>query len=155
MKVYILAGIPGSGKSTFRRTLSSKLEERGASVDYVSADDYMVDENGDYCFEPSKLDFAHNSCLKRFLQFVTQPNNLDVVFVDNTNTTLHEISPYAQIALAYGHDLEVGFVVADPQEAFQRCVHNVPEDIVLKMHERLQTTKANVPERWNPDSISL
>ena len=52
--LYIVRGLPGSGKST----LAKKLCPRDA----YEADDWFVDHDGIYKFDPSQLSKAHRYC---------------------------------------------------------------------------------------------
>ena len=54
--LYIVRGLPGSGKSQFARKLVSKSEF------VFEANKYMLDENGNYKYQASKLAFCHNKC---------------------------------------------------------------------------------------------
>ena len=53
--IYIIRGLPGSGKTTLAHNLVSRHC-------CVAADDFMVDENGDYAFDASKLGECHRRC---------------------------------------------------------------------------------------------
>ena len=98
--VKILCGVSGSGKSTMCKDLMD------ATLDVVkcSADDFFM-QDGKYIFTPAGLSAAHASCLRRFIACCQ--DCVGLILVDNTNTTIMEIAPYAAIALAYGYDLEV------------------------------------------------
>ena len=147
LKVIILLGISGSGKSTFIRD-----SYPGAAV--VSADHFFM-VNGEYVFDGSKLPEAHGACLKQFIERASSPERRvypdydydnQVLIVDNTNTTVHEIAPYAAVALAYGHELELVVIHCDPKVAAARCIHDVPTDRVALQYKRLMNTLAKSPE---------
>lgn len=128
--VIIMRGLSGSGKSTW-------LKENYPSAAICSADRYMVDENGEYKFDPGKLTLAHNNCLKLFMAFVASRKH-PIIAVDNTNTTLHEVSPYYQIACAFDCKIEVVRCFCTPQVAIARNVHETPGDIVYNQYARFQ-----------------
>jgi predicted kinase len=136
-KVFILVGVSGSGKSTVARELG------GVSV---SADHYFTDADGNYNFDPSKLSDAHAACLRQFLAHV-QMRRAQVV-VDNTNTTVAEIAPYAAIALAYGFELEILFVPCDPEVAHARNTHGVPLAGVQAQAKRIYSLRDSLPPWW-------
>ena len=60
--VIILQGIPGSGKSTLAKEIESYARQITRTF---SADDRMM-FNGEYLFQPEKLDKCHRECLKVF-----------------------------------------------------------------------------------------
>lgn len=66
---------------------------------------------------------------------------VQLVFIDNTNTTFKEIKPYVELALAYDYDIsiidlfDVGLTDA---ELAARNAHGVPEAFIKKMRDRYQ-----------------
>ena len=101
MKVYILRGISGAGKSTFARYLQKTESE----VLVCSADAYMDDGNGGYRFDSRRLEDAHKYCLRTFIDGLQK--RWSVVVLDNTNITFHEFRPYVVIAEAFDYEVEV------------------------------------------------
>ena len=51
--LYIVRGIPGSGKSTFAKTLGGQ---------HFEADMYFIDESGNYKFDITEIKLAHEWC---------------------------------------------------------------------------------------------
>jgi hypothetical protein len=140
MKVYIYSGVPGSGKSTLVR-------EHHAGAIVCSADHHFTDDDGVYRFDPTQLPEAHGACLRKFAGYaaIGGPGDPDLV-VDNTNTTVAEIAPYAALALAYGHELLVVTVECDPAVAAARNTHGVPEAAVKRMAASLAARQ--LPPWW-------
>lgn len=57
--LYLIRGVPGSGKSTF----ANNILQAGLVAGVVEADDYFIDVvTGEYNFDPSKLKNAHSYC---------------------------------------------------------------------------------------------
>ena len=56
--LHIIRGIPGSGKSTMARKLAPNAA--------FEADAYMVDQQGNYAFDPSRLGEVHQKCYEVF-----------------------------------------------------------------------------------------
>lgn len=141
MRVLILRGISGSGKTTY----ASKV--RNALV--VSADDYFTYE-GVYRFDPRKLPAAHAQCLKRYMHIVLHyPIDDDLVLVvDNTNTKLLEVAPYIAIAQAHGIDIEVRIFPMGPEQAIKQGVHGVPYDVLTRQWRNLENSYKEWPVYW-------
>ena len=59
--VFILRGLPGSGKSTIANTILQKL---GDDAVVCSANDYHYNKNGDYVWNKDLLQEAHSKCQK-------------------------------------------------------------------------------------------
>jgi|SRR6185436_4253334 len=140
MKVYILAGASGSGKSH----LASKIWASHPKVLVCSADDYLYDSHGTYVWGADKLAAAHNECLKKFIAAVQE--EVPVVVVDNTNTTIAEIAPYYSIAAAYGAEVELVILFCNPEKAVNRNKHNTPAPVVTAQIKRLGCQE--LPSFW-------
>lgn len=148
MKVIILRGIPGAGKSTWI--------EKNIRIDHrvVSADHHFVDpETGGYKFDPTQLGVAHARCLRKFVQHLEDLPQSWTVVVDNTNTTAVEISPYYALAEAFRCDVEIVTLHCDPDVAARRNVHGVPGSTVYPMDRRLRAEV--LPPRWRNTEIQL
>lgn len=158
-KVLILCGASGSGKSTLANTLlaSAHVDTGRLSADNfyqarmatkrVSADDFfMVD--GEYRFDASQLGEAHGWCLRDYTSVLTNFENYELVIIDNTNTSVAEVAPYAALALAYGWQLEIHILHCDLETCLERNVHGVPAAEISKQLERLATLRGLLPPWW-------
>jgi len=138
-KVIIMVGCSGSGKSTF-------IREHLKGFESFSADHYFESAIGEYNFDPSLLGEAHSCCLRNYVEYLTDTQQ-DLV-VDNTNTTVAEIAPYAALALAYQCELEIVVLNNSWEKVASRNVHNVPESVVKSQWERIQKTLSELPPWW-------
>lgn len=150
MKVILLRGGSGAGKSTWVKTNHPE-----ATV--LSADSFfMVD--GQYKFDATKLGEAHATCLRNFITVCQTYQGVDgtgpsVVIVDNTNTSVSEFAPYAQVAQVYGHDVQVLTFLYDPVVAHARNTHGTPLKACIEMHKRIQEQTAFIPPWWKHDYV--
>jgi hypothetical protein len=151
-QVVILSGVSGSGKSTYIRNIF-----RNPFV--VSADDFFLQEEGKYNFDPTKLGAAHASCFRRFINACL--DGWLLIIVDNTNTTSEEIAPYVLGAEAFGYAVEIVTMLERPishdapydnmtydmlDACARRNTHGVPLNTILKQHERI--TNRCLPPWW-------
>lgn len=127
-KVYIMRGLPGSGKSTW-----TKENAPGAVV--CSADAYF-ERSGQYKFEPSKIGQAHIACQTKFAKAIT--SNAQLVVVDNTNTTARELRHYVELAQNAGYMVEIVEFPIDIELSVARNVHGVPRASIERMANRMQ-----------------
>ena len=148
MKIYILRGVSGSGKSTWAK---KQVEKYDAVV--ISADHHFM-VNGEYKFDPKKLPEAHAACLRWFTE-LCQDSSVhgykrppSILVVDNTNTSIAEFAPYVQVGIAYGHDVQIITLVADPSIAYHRNVHGVPLKTCNEQQERLTQNDHLIPHWW-------
>jgi predicted kinase len=126
--LYIVRGIPGSGKSTFAKTLVNK--------DYChkEADMFFVDGEGNYNFNPSKIKDAHKWCQEE-MDLLMRLEHSPVV-VSNTFTQEWEMEPYFELAKTYGYKV-FSIVVENRHEGTNQ--HGVPDEVLTKMRERFET----------------
>ncbi len=146
MKVIILRGLPGSGKSSYVRRL--RQENVGCQVVVVSSD-YFFEEEGEYNFDPSKLGEAHGKCLVCFIHEIERRFDRKdfILVVDNTNVTLVEMAPYVAISQAYGLELHIVDCKCSITNSVKRNTHGVPESTVFKMAELWQGDN-EFPSYW-------
>lgn len=125
-KLYIIRGIPGSGKSTFAR----KMIERHVAHTYFEADMYFMDQDGNYNFDRTKLGAAHKWCYDMTTRALSQGKT---VVVSNTFTTMRELQPYLDYCRRHHVDFEVLRMISQ-----YKSIHDVPEDALVKMRQRFQ-----------------
>lgn len=122
--LIIVRGLPGSGKSTYAKS----LVDTGRADIFVEADQYFEDGFGNYLFDATKLHAAHKWCqyeVKRYLGMGM------TVVVSNTFTTLKELKPYLEMA----EELDVSVDVCRMMNEFG-SIHNVPDHTIERMRNR-------------------
>lgn len=129
MRVIIMRGLPGSGKSTWL-----KRNEPTALV--CSADDFFVTDEGVYLFDSKKLPQAHQACMRKFLDATAAREPL--IAVDNTNLSLWEVGGYVAVAEALGYSVEIIRINAWAEDCAPRNVHGVSLEAIKKMSLRFE-----------------
>lgn len=127
-QLILIRGIPGSGKSTLANVLVGVAQAADIEVKHFEADQFFIDENGDYKFDFNNLREAHDACRANTRQALEEGFP---VIVSNTFTTIKELKPYFAIAKEFGIVPQV--ILA--QNSFG-SVHGVPEDKMLAMKKR-------------------
>jgi len=125
--LYIVRGIPGSGKSTFAKTLTSNVFE---------ADHYFYDNDGNYNFIPSEIKEAHKEC-QEFVGHAME-SNIQKIAVSNTFTQEWEMKPYFELAEKYGY-MVFSVIVENRHGGVNQ--HNVPEEKIEQMKNRFEILK--------------
>ena len=123
--LYLIRGVPGSGKSTFAR----KLKSTGLVDHVVEADDYFI-RNGIYNFDPTKIHNAHGYCQECAKAWLVLGHS---VAVSNTSTTEKEVAVYAKIAEGTGAQF-VSIIVENRHGGINQ--HNVPPEKIEQMKRR-------------------
>ena len=124
MKIlYIIRGLPGSGKTC--------LAEKLAPLHNYAADQYFLTENG-YEFDGRKIGEAHALCKERTSQCMQA--GVPCIAVHNTFTTNKEMLPYLQMAQTHGYTP----CVIHMQSHMGDNGHNVPEETIEKMNRRFE-----------------
>jgi len=127
--VYIMRGIPGSGKSSIAWDLPA-LVICGSSAIHSTDDLCMVD--GVYQFDAELAPQRHAQNLENFKASLEK--GVEVVVVDNTNVKVQQYEPYVTEARAAGY--RVAFVeLLHPtlDEAVERNTHGVPLETINQM----------------------
>jgi len=126
--LILLRGLPGSGKSTFAKSLGGI---------HIEADQYFM-ENGEYKFDAAKLKYAHQYCQKQTQAWMSHDGtqvNADKIIVSNTFTMEWEMVPYFGLAKDYGYQL-VCLVVENRHGGVNE--HGVPADKLEQMKNRFE-----------------
>ena len=118
--ILIIRGLPGSGKSTLAKAMCANK-----TYAHIEADHFFCNpETGEYKFDPSKLQKAHEWCQKKCLTMLAMGKN---VVVSNTFTCIWEMHPYIDMGFPYN--------ILECKGNFKN-VHNVPNCTIKKMRER-------------------
>lgn len=126
--IYLIRGLPGSGKSTFARGLLCDLEaQNDRAVEWVEADDYFM-RMGVYCYDPNFVRQAHEVCQQRAQAALESGKD---VIVSNTFVRRWEMQPYIKMAESCG-----ALVTEITMTGEFDSVHRVPSKKVEEMASR-------------------
>lgn len=131
-KLYIVRGLPGSGKSTFAEAIV------GSDFLVCEADKYFM-VNGEYKFDMSKIKEAHEWCRNR-VEIMMKDSLMNDQFyreiaVSNTFTQEWEMKPYFDLAMMYGYTV---FTVIVENRHGGVNQHNVPDATLGNMRNRFE-----------------
>lgn len=127
--LILLRGLPGSGKSTLASVILQWPSTE--KPDVLSADDFFVDENGEYKFDIEKIKEAHYDCQNRCANKMR--NSVSRIVVANTFTQEWEMRPYYEIAKLYNYRVHT-LIVENRHGGIN--VHSCPEDKIKTMRKR-------------------
>ena len=126
--LYIVRGVPGSGKSTFAKSLGGTHFETDKF--------FMVD--GEYKFDGTKIKEAHKWCQDSVntAMLLNHTSGLNsIIVVSNTFTQEWEMEPYFQMANYF--DYKVFSIVVENRHGGINQ-HDVPEEVLTKMRDRFE-----------------
>lgn len=123
--VYIMRGVPGSGKSTHARELAN-----GTGMIH-STDSYFY-VYGEYRFNPRRLQECHDWNFESFCRSLKR--GVGVVVCDNTNSKRWQFEKYIEAARDAGYRVEiVSMPHLNAEIASNRTTHNVPASVIQQM----------------------
>lgn len=136
-QVWILRGLPGSGKSTF----CQQLQEDSQLSSVRCNTDHYFEVNGQYQFDVDRLGEFHQRNLYRFISAVS--NQVPLVICDNTNMQIWEFANYVKVASEYDYQVKIK-TIGDPncrqhqKECANRNSHGVLLSQIRLMGQRYQ-----------------
>ncbi|XP_003409540.1 NEDD4-binding protein 2-like 1 isoform X2 [Loxodonta africana] len=134
--LYLLRGLPGSGKTTLARQLQHDFPR----AVIFSTDDFFSRDDGTYEFNPDFLEEAHKWNQKRARKAMR--NGTSPIIIDNTNLHAWEMKPYAVMALENNYEV----IFREPAthwkfnvpELARRNIHGVPREKIHRMKEQYE-----------------
>lgn len=133
--VYILRGIPGNGKTTFAKSIQHLCDTAFVTFCLCCADEWFEDEQGNYKFIQEEIGKAHVWCKNLFR--ASLETDTEVIVVANTNVTSSDVKFYRNLAIEHNYKV---FVLTVENWHEGNDIHNVPEEIKLKMKEQLKNS---------------
>ena len=130
--LILLRGLPGSGKTTLGEIIMQTPSSKNTNV-VLSADDFFIDENGNYNFDPTKLKEAHNSCQQKCAERMRL--EFSKIVVANTFTQEWEMKPYFEMAERYRY--RIHSIIVENRHG-NKNIHDVPDDKVQIMKDRFE-----------------
>ena len=123
MKLILVRGISGSGKTTYAK----KLMKEDPSLDHFEADMFFYKFEV-YCFDPSLLPEAHTWCKNKTQEALSNGKS---VIVSNTFTQKWELEPYIKLGEKYGAQIVILKTTGN-----YKNIHGVPEVTIQRMQSR-------------------
>ena len=143
--MFIMRGIPGSGKSTHARRINLYMDVINVRSKIFSTDNFWI-VDGEYKFIPAMLGEAHKDTQRQVKEEMIQVDHeglqTSVIIVDNTNILKSHMKPYEDLAEEYEWHVNYITVGKFDDEFVDLCAkrntHNVPHTAVSSMAKRFQ-----------------
>lgn len=123
-ELFLLRGLPGSGKTTLANSIGGT---------WVEADTYHLNREGIYAWKPENVKKAHNWC-----QNVVEESmnwGTERIVVSNTFTQEWEMELYFKLAEKYGYRVYC-LIVENRHGGVNE--HGVPQETLDKMKKRFE-----------------
>ncbi|QHZ59991.1 hypothetical protein PJKIFABJ_00036 [Pseudomonas phage PE09] len=127
--LYLIRGLPGSGKSTFAETISDAL-----NAQHFEHDRYLFTPEGDYVWTPGRMAYAYRQCLRD--TECAMGDGLTVV-VSNVFPTSKSLKNYRKLAEKYGY--KVTYIVVENRRGGVN-IHDVPQEALEDMRRAFQVS---------------
>ncbi|MDD5648867.1 MAG: AAA family ATPase [Candidatus Nanoarchaeia archaeon] len=122
--LVILRGLPGSGKSSLASLLSKAI---------CSADDYLINREGEYIWTESRVIQAHEWCKRKCERFMKK--QISLVVIDNVSVKSKDMRPYRKLAKEYGYKV-YSVIVENRHKGIN--THNVSKEIMKSMRKKFE-----------------
>lgn len=123
-ELFLLRGLPGSGKSTVAKSLGGTHHE---------ADHFFTNKKGEYKFEAVKLLQAHKYCQSSCKE--DMENGEERIVISNTFTQEWEMETYYTLAKKYGY-IVYALIVENRHNGVNQ--HGVPVEKLKQMEDRFE-----------------
>ena len=130
---FLVRGIPGSGRTSIAQNLELTYNPYGFKTKIIEANDFFM-KDGVYTFNPLKLEEAHDDCIERTKEALTD-DTTDVVIVTNTFVHKWEIDPYLDM-MDYIKNIVVFDVII--AQGGKGSTHDVPLKTIEKMKRNFE-----------------
>lgn len=129
MNLYLIRGLPGSGKSTFAKELAEGLD-----CNHFEHDKYLYTDEGEYLWTEKRMAYAYRQCLRD-----TEATMVDgePVVVSNVFPTSKSLKNYRKLAEKYGY--RVTYIVVENRRGGVN-IHDVPQEALDNMREAFQVS---------------
>lgn len=151
--LYIMQGVPGSGKSTVAKMIGNQERLEGKTVAHLSTDDWRFDDDGVYQFDPADNARYHKMCQKACAEAMV--DGIEVIIIDNTNIQEWQAHPYLVMADSFGYTVQVVSVDATLDLSIRRQKdrkpdRRVPPEVIARMYFEMERIIARPDEeqRW-------
>jgi predicted kinase len=125
LKLHLIRGLPGSGKSTFAINLAANTP----NTYHLEADQFVPQgPNGEYLYKKEDAGFYHAQCLSSTFSSLILGINC---IVSNTFIQYWEIAPYIDIANRAKAKLFIHICRGE-----YKTIHPVPPEVIQLMKER-------------------
>lgn len=131
MIVYFIRGLPGAGKSTLAVDLIDIMDMANIAATHIEADHWMVNENGEYKFDASKLDVVHENCRAEYLKAMSAKT--PYIIVSNVSRAAKDVDWYQEEATKRGYEF-VSLIVEN--RGGRKSIHDVPDKSIENMRRK-------------------
>jgi predicted kinase len=118
--LFVIRGLPGSGKSTFAQRLVDKCMAKHFEADMFFIKDEL------YLYDKSKIGEAHKWCQDKVKEAMLTGDN---IVVSNTFVKRWEIEPYLLMAKD-NHYVVTEITMSGP---LRGNIHGVPDEVINRM----------------------
>lgn len=134
MKIFIIKGTPGSGRTTLANELLALYKGIGKTVEIIEANDFMINpETKQYEFVQENVSKSFSQCYVRFNELLEKKT--EVIIVTNINGHFSEYASYITRGRNNGYTVHV-MSMENHHEG--KSTIGIPDKFVVKMCRKYQ-----------------
>lgn len=146
--LILVRGLSGSGKTW----LSDMIVGDSPTRVMICADDYFINDKGDYQFDYTKIKEAHEWCISETRETLEEEH--EIVCVHNNFTRKWEAEPYFKMAEELGYKVQVISLYdsgMNDKDLAERSPHTISEKAIQKQRHQweldIHPHRASRPKR--------
>jgi predicted kinase len=140
--VFILRGLPGTGKSILANVLANSLTlfDEKAHCPVIDANDYFIDEKTKaFNFDKTKLKDAYEKSFEYFKELVGKGERFIII----NNTNIKQFHYYHYLDYAQRHNYLVSLIIlphnaVSNKELSERNIHSVDQNTIRRMRKEFE-----------------
>jgi predicted kinase len=161
--LYLMQGVPGSGKSTVARMIADfenygrSSQSKGRAV-ILSTDDHRLESDGSYRFDPADNERFHRLTQQDCARLMAKGKQ--VIIIDNTNIAEWQARPYLVLAGVWGYAVQVvsvdcGLAVAIARQGEREGLgdRKVPAPVIGRMYAQMERLLHDEPTQALVDRL--
>ena len=139
--VFILRGLPGTGKSILSNVLANSLTlfDNSSTCPVIDANDYFLNEKKEFIFDKTKLKDAYEKSFEYYKELISKGERF--IIINNTNIKQFHYYHYLDYAQRHGYLVSIVTLPhnnVSNKELSERNIHSVDQNTIRRMRKEFE-----------------